>query len=107
MKTAIMVLNFGEPENPTLEEVTPFLERIFQQNAPLEAGRIEPSRGARSRELAAARAPDLVETYREIGGSPLNAQAREQAAALERELVRRGLDAVAFAGFQFTPPFPE
>ena len=91
MKVGVILLNFGEPENPTLDEVTPFLERIFQANAPLEPGKIEASRGARSRELAAARAPALVDAYREIGGSPLNAQAREQASALEQELARRGV----------------
>jgi ferrochelatase len=107
VKVGVVVLNFGEPENPTLEEVTAFLERIFQQNAPLEGGRIEPSRGARSRELAAARAPALIEAYQQIGGSPMNPQSREQAAALESELRRRNLDARTFAGFQFTPPFPD
>jgi ferrochelatase len=101
------VVNFGEPENTTLEEVTPFLERIFQANAPLEGSRIEASRGARSRELAAARAPVLVETYRAIGGSPLNAQSRAQSAALEAELRRRGDDARCHAAFQFTPPTPD
>src|SRR5690606_5974021 len=107
VKVAVLVVNFGEPESARLEEVTPFLERIFEANAPLEGGRIEPSRGARSRELAAARAPALVETYRAIGGSPLNAQSREQAAALEEELRRRGADAVCHAVFQFTPPSVE
>ncbi|MSR37067.1 MAG: ferrochelatase, partial [Gemmatimonadetes bacterium] len=106
MRVGVVLLNFGEPENPSLDEVTPFLERIFQANAPLEGGAIEASRGARSRELAAARAPQLVQTYREIGGSPLNAQAREQAVALELELRRRGCDAACHAAFQFTPPFP-
>jgi ferrochelatase len=103
----VVLLNFGEPENPTLDEVTPFLERIFQANAPLERTVVEASRGARSRELAAARAPVLVETYRAIGGSPLNAQARAQAGALESELRRRGLDAACRAAFQFTAPAPD
>ena len=53
MSVAVVLLNFGEPENPTLAEVTPFLERIFQANAPLERTTVEASRGARSRELAA------------------------------------------------------
>jgi ferrochelatase len=107
VKVAVLVVNFGEPENTTLEEVTPFLERIFQANAPLEGSRIEAARGARSRELAAARAPVLVETYRAIGGSPLNAQSRAQSAALEAELRRRGADARCHAAFQFTPPTPD
>ena len=106
MRVGVVLLNFGEPENPTLAEVTPFLERIFQANAPLEGGAIEPSRGARSRELAADRAPQLVETYRAIRGSPLNTQAREQAVALQLELHRRGREAACYAAFQFTSPFP-
>ena len=106
MKVEVVLLNFGEPEDPTLENVTSFLEEIFQANAPLEGSTIESSRGARSRELAAERAPDLVETYRHIGGSPLNAQAREQAVALEKELRRRGQDATCRVAFQFTPPSP-
>jgi ferrochelatase len=106
-RVGVVLLNFGEPENPTLDEVTPFLERIFQANAPLERTTVEASRGARSRELAAARAPVLVETYRVIGGSPLNAQSREQATALESELRRRGVDAVCRSAFQFTAPSPD
>ncbi len=106
MRVSVLVLGFGEPETTTLEEVTPFLERIFQANAPLEGTTLERSRGARSRELAAARAPALLETYREIGGSPLNAQSREQAAALDAELGRRGLEADCHVAFQFTPPSP-
>ena len=106
MSVGVVLLNFGEPEDPTLENVTPFLERIFQMNAPLEGSTIEPSQRARSRELAAARAPELVQTYHEIGGSPLNLQAREQAVALEEELQRRGHEAACRVAFQFTPPFP-
>ncbi len=107
MRLTVIVVNFGEPETTTLEEVTPFLERIFQANVPLEGTSIERSRGARSRELAAARAPALVETYRAMGGSPLNAQSREQAMALQAELRRRGVDAACHPAFQFTPPSVE
>ena len=28
MSVGVVLLNFGEPEDPTLENVTPFLERI-------------------------------------------------------------------------------
>lgn len=104
MKTSVLVLNFGEPEEPTLEEVVPFLERIFLSNASLEGpGTVEAAR-ERSRVLAEERAPGLVEEYEEIGGSPLNRQARNQAAALEGELRTRGNDVRTYAGFQFTPP---
>jgi ferrochelatase len=105
MKTAIVLLNFGEPENPTLEEVVPFLERIFSLNAPLMEG--TPSEAevrARSRRLAEQRAPGLIEEYLEIGGSPLLAQAREQVDGLDAELARRGHDATVLLGMQFTEP---
>lgn len=85
-----------------LEEVKPFLERIFLQNANLEADR---SARARAAQLAAARAPHLVTAYRAIGGSPLDAQARAQARALGEALAARGMDARMEAVFQFTPPF--
>ena len=102
LRIAVLLINFGEPAEPVLEEVTPFLERIFLQNADLESDR---SAGARAAQLAAARAPHLVEAYRAIGGSPLDAQARAQAEALGGALAARGMDARVEAVFQFTPPF--
>src|SRR5690606_26483743 len=104
VRAAVLVINFGEPEDYTPEQVTPFLERIFEANAPLEGTQLQAARSARSRELAAARAPGLIDVYRAIGGSPLNAQSREQADALEAELRRRGVDARCHPAFQFTPP---
>ncbi|HIF07112.1 MAG TPA: ferrochelatase [Gemmatimonadetes bacterium] len=100
MKIGVLILNFGEPENPTLEEVIPFLERIFARNAPLES-----DQGSdRTRKLAEARAPGLIEEYKEIGGSPLAAQARKQSRMVERALRGRGLDARCYSGMQFTDP---
>lgn len=104
-KTGVVTLNFGEPERATEEEVVPFLERIFYRNASLEEHATEEERRRRSRELARRRAPGLLEEYGEIGGSPLNRQAREQADALERELRSRGLDATVYVAMQFTEPF--
>jgi protoporphyrin/coproporphyrin ferrochelatase len=106
MKIGVLLLNFGEPEEPTMESVVPFLERIFSLNAPL-MGKASPTPAEiaeRSRALAVERAPGLIAEYAEIGGSPLHRQAREQAEALEGELRRRGHDAVVFLGMQFTDP---
>ncbi len=100
MKIGVFILNFGEPENPTLEEVVPFLERIFARNSSLES---EKGSG-RARKLAEARAPDLIEEYKRIGGSPLNRQARKQARMVESLLRRRGLDLRCYSGMQFTEP---
>ena len=101
MRVAVVVVNFGEPAEPTLEQVEPFLERIFLQNAGLEP---DESALARARRLARDRAPGLIEEYLSIGGSPLKAQADAQAEALEMELVARGHDARTFSCFQFVEP---
>jgi protoporphyrin/coproporphyrin ferrochelatase len=103
-KTAILCLNFGEPETPTMEAVLPFLERIFFTNASLEDQPTEEARRARSRQLAERRAPGLIAEYEEIGGSPLNAQARAEAGALKVELHARGYPVEVYTAFQYTDP---
>lgn len=104
LKSGVIVLNFGEPEHATLEEVVPFLEKIFMINASLEDHDAYERARARSRQLAAERAPSLIEEYEKIGGSPLHAQARAQAAALEAELKQRGHEVKTYLGMQFTQP---
>jgi protoporphyrin/coproporphyrin ferrochelatase len=104
MKSGVVLLNFGEPEEPTHAHVVPFLERIFYTNASLEDHATPEARRARSRQLAEQRAPGLIAEYEEIGGSPLNAQARAQAVALEAELDRRGIDAAVYVAYQFADP---
>jgi len=104
MKTAIVFLNFGEPENAATDEVVPFLERIFLMNSSLEGEQAEAQARQRAHELAVKRAPGLIAEYEGIGGSPLNRQAGEQARSTERELQRRGHDVHACVGMQFTEP---
>ena len=104
MKTAVLFLNFGEPEQATSAEVVPFLERIFLMNAALEGNQAAEQQRARAHELALKRAPGLIAEYQEIGGSPLNQQAAEQARDVEAELQRRGYDVRAFVGMQFSEP---
>jgi ferrochelatase len=100
-RIGVLVVNFGEPDDPTPESVEAFLERIFLQNAGLEPNE---AALARARQLARDRAPSLVREYAAMGGSPLKAQAEAQAAALEAELRARGRDARTYAAFQFVPP---
>ena len=102
MRTGILLLNFGEPEHPVMEEVVPFLERIFLMNAGLQT--VQEETRKRARELAEQRAPGLIEEYEAIGGSPLHAQAERQAEMLEAELRGRGHDVVVLVGMQFTEP---
>lgn len=104
MRTAVVLLNFGEPEEPTLEAVLPFLERIFARNAPLEAAATPEAAQRRARELAERRAPGLVDDYARIGGSPLGEQSRAQALALRAELERRGHEVEVAVANQFTEP---
>jgi len=101
-RIGVLVVNFGEPDEPTLAKVEPFLERIFLQNAGLEP---DEAARTRARQLARERAPGLVEEYEAIGGSPLNRQARAQADALRGELSGRGWDVSTYSVFQFAPPF--
>ena len=103
MADGLLFINFGEPDEPTLEKVTAFLERIFMQNASLEDHEDEAA-VARTRELARRRAPGLLEEYQEIGGSPLNAQSEAQAHALAAEFEARGMDVRVYSCFQFTEP---
>lgn len=104
MKIGVLLLNFGEPERPSLEDVTSFLEAIFLTNFQLEhEGRPEAGR-QRAAELASRRAPDLLEDYRKIGGSPIRRQSEAQARALDVELRRRGHDVVVTVGMQYAPP---
>lgn len=103
-KIGVLTLNFGEPDEPTMEKVVPFLERIFLQNSGLEASDPE-ALARRAHELALRRAPGLIEEYEGIGGSPLNPQADHHARVLEEELRGRGLDVTTYSCFQYTDPF--
>jgi len=104
VRIGVLVINFGEPAEPTLETITPFLERIFLQNASLE-NHLDEAFLARARKLAMDRAPGLLEEYQAIGGSPLNAQSDEQARLLHEALEGGGWDVHTYSVFQFTDPF--
>ncbi len=104
MRSAVIVLNFGEPEHATMEEVVPFLEKIFMMNASLEDASVYERALKRSQQLARERAPGLIEEFDKIGGSPLHAQARAEAKALAAELKQRGHDVPVLIGMQFTTP---
>jgi len=104
MTTGVVLLNFGEPAEPSRDAVVPYLERIFYNNRFLEGDMPEAQARERSRELAERRAPSLIEEYEEIGGSPLNEQAQGQVEGVEAELRERGFDVTAYLGTQFADP---
>jgi len=107
MSIGVAVLNFGEPERPERETVVEYLERIFYANADVEGDVTEAEARERARELARRRAPDLIEEYEEMGGSPLHAHAETQGSLLEAELRDRGYDATTYVGMQFAEPLVE
>lgn len=99
-KLGVILLAFGEPEGSDPGGVVDFLERIFLANSKLEPG----AGPQRARELAEARAPELTDAYRVIGGSPMNAHAHRHAEALTSALATKGHSADVFVGTQFTTP---
>ena len=105
MSTGVVLLNFGEPAEPDRELVVDYLERIFFANADLEEADSEEAARKRSRKLAERRVPGLMEEYEEIGGSPLNPQAKAQAEMTEQALRNRGYDVNTYLGMQYTEPF--
>lgn len=107
MSIGVAVFHFGEPSEPTTERVKAYLERIFMSNASLSGDTDEAAARERSKTLAERRAPSLVAEYEAIGGSPMNAQADAQVAALEAELRARGYDATVYLGMQYTEPLIE
>jgi ferrochelatase len=103
MKLGVLVFNLGGPE--TLRDVKPFLYRLFSDP---EIIRIKwsPLRKAIAYMIATLRKKKSEGYYTLIGGgSPLRRLTEEQAAALEQELKRRGLDAQTFVGMCTWKPF--
>jgi ferrochelatase len=105
MTVGVVLLNFGEPAEPTRENVVGYLERIFMNNRSLDGETTEAEARERSQSLAERRAPGLIEEYEEIGGSPLDPQAEAQAEMVGTELTDRGYDVNTYVGMQFTEPF--
>jgi ferrochelatase len=82
-KTAIVLFNLGGPDTPAA--VKPFLFNLF--NDPAIIGAPGPVRWALARFISARRAPVAREIYENLGGaSPLLANTRTQAEALETAL---------------------
>jgi ferrochelatase len=103
MKIGVLVFNLGGPES--LRDVKPFLYRLFSDP---EIIRIKwaPLRKAIAYTIATLRRRKSEGYYSQIGGgSPLRRLTEEQAAALEAELRRRGIDAKTFVGMCTWRPF--
>jgi ferrochelatase len=103
MKLGVLVFNLGGPES--LRDVKPFLYQLFSDP---EIIRIKwsPLRKTVAYLIATLRKKKSQGYYSLIGGgSPLRRLTEEQAAALENELRKRGLDAQTFVGMCTWKPF--
>ena len=102
MKTAVVLFNLGGPD--TQDAVRPFLFNLF--NDPAIIGVPAPIRYALAAFLAARRARTAREIYAKLGGgSPLLANTRAQAAALEARLADMG--ARSFIAMRYWHPMTD
>lgn len=101
--TAVVLFNLGGPDSP--EAVLPFLRNLFSDPAIVAAP--GPVRWCLARLIASRRAAAARDIYRRIGGaSPLPAETRKQADALETRL--RDIGPVrCFVAMRYWRPFVE
>jgi ferrochelatase len=99
----VLLFNLGGPE--TLEDVRPFLYRLFSDPDIIRI-RSTLLRNTLAWLIATTRQSKSRSLYREIGGgSPLRKITEAQAAALEEELGRRGMPARVYVGMRCWKPF--
>ncbi|HEX4303637.1 MAG TPA: ferrochelatase [Rhizomicrobium sp.] len=104
MKVAIVLFNLGGPDS--LEAVEPFLRNLFGDPAILSLPGI--LRWPLARVLARRRAPVAREIYAKLGGSsPIVAETRVQADALDKLLMVRGVEAKSFIAMRCWHPFSD
>jgi ferrochelatase len=103
MKLGVLVFNLGGPE--TLRDVKPFLYNLFSDPEIIRI-KFSPLRKAVAYTIATLRRKKSEGYYSQIGGgSPLRRLTEEQAAALQKELKARGVDAQTFVGMCTWTPF--
>jgi protoporphyrin/coproporphyrin ferrochelatase len=98
----VIALNLGGPNS--LDEVEPFLRRLFGDPDVIQLGWARPLQPLLAWAIARRRAPLSREAYAQIGGrSPIAEESAAQAAAVAAELGRRGVaaePAVAMAAWR-------
>jgi protoporphyrin/coproporphyrin ferrochelatase len=104
VKTAVILFNLGGPDSP--EAVEPFLRNLFSDPAIISLPGI--LRIPIARTIARRRAPVARAIYDKLGGSsPIVAETRAQADALDKVLADRGLDAKCFIAMRCWHPFSD
>ncbi|XP_002963893.2 ferrochelatase-2, chloroplastic [Selaginella moellendorffii] len=106
-KLGVLLLNLGGPDK--LEDVQPFLYNLFADPDIIRLPRLfRFLQKPLARLISTLRAPKSSEGYAAIGGgSPLRKITDEQAAALAKELERKGLPAKIYVGMRYWYPFTE
>jgi protoporphyrin/coproporphyrin ferrochelatase len=101
-KIAVVLFNLGGPDGPA--DVEPFLRNLFSDKAIIRSPL--PVRFLVSRLISKKRAPSARENYAKMGGgSPLLAETRRQADALDVELKRRAVEAKSFIAMRYWKPY--
>ncbi|HJW39922.1 MAG TPA: ferrochelatase [Rhizomicrobium sp.] len=104
MKLAVVLFNLGGPDS--LDSVEPFLRNLFNDPAILSLPWI--LRKPLSMFIARRRAPFARDIYTKLGGSsPILAETRAQAGALDKVLVGGGVDAKCFVAMRCWKPFSD
>ncbi|HJT43453.1 MAG TPA: ferrochelatase [Rhizomicrobium sp.] len=102
MRLAVVLFNLGGPDS--LDAVQPFLRNLFSD--PAIIGLPAPLRLPLAWLIARRRAPVARKIYEHMGGSsPIFAQTRKQADALEKALSCDGVEAKAFVAMRYWHPF--
>jgi ferrochelatase len=101
LRVAVVLFNLGGPDCP--EAVEPFLFNLFSDPAVIGLPRF--LRRPVARYAARRRAPVAREIYAKLGGgSPILAETKNQAQALDTVLAARGLEARSFVAMQCWHP---
>lgn len=105
MKTALLLSTMGGPDS--LDNVRPFLFRLFNDRSILRLS--QPFRLCLAWLIARRREKEAKETYRKMGGkSPITANTKRQAEALEKELNTDPAKIFrCFVGMSYAPPMIE
>src|SRR5262249_30201914 len=101
-RVAVVLFNLGGPDGP--RDVEPFLKDLFSDPAIIRSP--APVRFFVSRLISKTRAKSAIANYAKMGGgSPLLAETKKQAEALEAELGKRGREAKTFIAMRYWKPF--
>ena len=104
MKVAVVLFNLGGPDGQ--EAVRPFLFNLFRDPAIIQLP--APARYALAALISTTRAKSARANYALMGGgSPLLAETKAQAQALEQALRGEGLEARVFVAMRYWTPFSD